>query len=472
MKKGNKKSTTMTRRVTTQRLDVAANDMVRKIKLMGRPEGETGPSRHAKMDGWTNALAGLGKAQDKQRATKFGDYVLLVRDELSRMYVGDGMGGRIVDVVPDDMTREWIKIETDDQELDELLADALDVIGAENAFNIALKWKRLFGGSVIIIGVMDGQELEFPVNPKTAKSIEWLKPVDMYDIDLISSEWERDPTSKMFGKIIKYAVDFRTSGIGSIQRKMVHFSRVLEFHGESVPASVVLQDQRLRYWGASIIQRIWDSLRNYGGVMSSVTNLLYEFVIGKFKFENLGDMLLAGQEGVLVKRMEIINMSKSILNAVLLGKNEEYTRDSATVAGIAELMDRFMIALSGTTGIPVTKLFGRSPAGLNATGESDLDNYYDDVRSGQKNHLKAPIMKLLQLMTLIAGKNTVPSFEFNSLQQLSETEQVELEGKKSTVYKTNADADMVYLEMGAITVDDIITNRGFDEENAGGGDDD
>lgn len=42
----------------------------------------------------------------------------------------------------------------------------------------------------------------------------------------------------------------------------------------------------------------------------------------------------------------------------------------------------------------MTKLFGRAPAGMNATGESDLQNYYDYVDTLRESVL-APILRRL-----------------------------------------------------------------------------
>ena len=52
--------------------------------------------------------------------------------------------------------------------------------------------------------------------------------------------------------------------------------------------------------------------------------------------------------------------------------------------------------LSAVTCIPQTILFGRSPAGENATGESDLENYYNFVEGIQKRMLKKNIRTLIK----------------------------------------------------------------------------
>lgn len=63
--------------------------------------------------------------------------------------------------------------------------------------------------------------------------------------------------------------------------------------------------------------------------------------------------------------------------------------------------------LSGASRIPVTKLFGRSPAGMNATGESDLKNYYDYVDSLRESKLR-PILERLLPVILMSTCGGVP----------------------------------------------------------------
>lgn len=58
--------------------------------------------------------------------------------------------------------------------------------------------------------------------------------------------------------------------------------------------------------------------------------------------------------------------------------------------------------LSGASRIPVTKLFGRSPAGMNATGESDLRNYYDYVDTLREAKLRPILEKLLPVLAMSA----------------------------------------------------------------------
>jgi len=382
-------------------------------------------------DGWENLLVGLGKVQDKSRYTNADFSIFLTDQELGNAYMGGGFPRTVIDVVAEDMTGKWIEIPNDD---DNKIQTRLELIKTESIYTAALKWQRLYGGSIIIIGAADGNSLDQPLNEKKITAIEWLKSVDRTEIDLFASEFEEDPMNSEFGKPKVYTVR-----LGLSQKEFkVHRSRVIEFFGELVPSSnTVAVDQETQYWGSSVLQSCWDQLRNLGGSSQAIMNILYEFIIGKYTLKGLSQKLATGQENKVIQRMEIINMYKSIINAVLLDEGENYVRDSANVAGLDKLMEMLCLFLSGVTGIPLTKLFGRAPAGLNATGESDMNNYYDKIIVKQRNELKHPLQRLVNL---IAMTEKVPGdhlIKFNPLVQMTEKELAEIGKLKAETYNIN-----------------------------------
>ena len=75
-------------------------------------------------------------------------------------------------------------------------------------------------------------------------------------------------------------------------------------------------------------------------------------------------------------------------------------RYSYSFTGLSDIYDQFMLDMSGAAEIPATKLFGRSPQGLYATGESDLKNYYEMIAQMQERILRPALEKLLPVMAL------------------------------------------------------------------------
>ncbi len=407
-------------------------------------------------DGWANFIAGLGGTMDKRKNTSFEIGTLLSDNELSDMYQDDGLSGNIVDIPADDMTKEWIRLEGDTD--DNKVMKDLDHLGSEFHYNIAKKWARLYAGSVIMIGAMDGRKLNEPLNLKTLKSIDYLRPIDRSEIEISTSTFYEDPTKPNFGKVELYDLRLLTSAVNQEQTQ-VHSSRTVTFFGRKVPSRISSSDINTRYWGVSALQNINNELKDIGGIKGSVANLLYELVVGVFTLDNLADMIAQGNESKVITRMEVISMTKSIINAVLLGENESFDRNTASIAGIADVIDRYMIFLSASARIPVSKLFGRSPAGQNATGEFDLRNYYDRIRSDQRNELKIQIQYLVNLLSIIHGLKDPAQVKFNSLMQMTPLEQAEIENKEAETKKIQAETDKIYIEQDVLTSDEVAKIR-------------
>jgi hypothetical protein len=129
---------------------------------------------------------------------------------------------------------------------------------------------------------------------------------------------------------------------------------------------------------------------------------------------------------------------------------DEFMRDTLSFGGVSDVLHQFMMMLSASTGYPMTRLFGVSPAGLNSTGDSDTYQYYDMVRSKQQNEL-LPILE--RLVHIVSEWQNVeePKIEFNPLEQMTEKEQAELEEKKAQTEKIKMDTYQGYIDMGIMT---------------------
>ena len=124
---------------------------------------------------------------------------------------------------------------------------------------------------------------------------------------------------------------------------------------------------------------------------------------------------------------------------MLLDQEEDFTTKNNTFSGLDSLLDKFALFLSGACDIPATRLLGSSASGLNATGEGDLKNYYDTVRSLQKREYKPRLDYFDQIMAKSLGINSDNlNYEFNSLFQMTPKEKADLEFQ-------NAQRDQIYL---------------------------
>jgi phage-related protein (TIGR01555 family) len=403
-------------------------------------------SRLFHKDGWVNLLSGLGKRfVDKSQETSFGDFPILSSNELTAMWVGEGVGKRIVSVVADDILRAGFEITGDD---DGYLMKELKRLKVNAKINEAICWTRLYGGALVVVMVRDGGKLSEPIGSRISE-VESLRVYPITRVPISAMDICEDPESRHFEEIEIFPI---TKLSGEIFQ--VHSSRCLVFKGEVVPPDGNLP-WVMRYWGMSCIQPIYDQLRTFGGTFQSVASLMQEFIIGVYKLSNLAEIVSENNVDAVYNRMEIIHASKSMLNAILIGEDEDFRRDVAGLAGLPEVLDKFIMLLSGVSGIPVSRLFGQQSGGLNNKGEADTRNYYDMVMAAQDNLLHDPLLALCQMVNKGIPKpisKDALAITFNPVWEPSQAELIDMRNKQ-------ANTDSLYIQSGVLSPQEVAEGR-------------
>lgn len=387
-------------------------------------------------DGLENVVAGLGTDRDKRSYSVWADPRILTRQELENMYRGSWLAKKIVNAVADDMTREWLHVTFDGEELGTTIEQADKRFGLKRKTNEALKWSRLYGGAVIIIGTRD-RNLAKPLDVKNVRKgdLRYLHVVDRWRLSPAGS-LNRDLESPNFGMPDSYVLAESTV--------QVHHTRVLRFNGEKLPYFAWLRNAM---WDDSALQHVMDSLMNCDTTTQAIATMMFESNVDVVKSEGLADVLARKDgEAVLTKRFQVAALLKSFNRMLLLDGTESYEKKQNSFANLDKVIQQFMIDVSGAADIPMTRLFGTSATGMNATGDNDVRNYYDMVSAKQEAELR-PQLEYLYEVLVRSELGHMPEdfrFDFNPLWQLSETEQ-------ATVEKTRAERDQVYLNAGVVT---------------------
>jgi len=432
-------------------------------------------------DGWSNLITGLNSARtSKKRHTQHVFSGLLSDTELDSMYAEDGLAARVVKLLPDDMYREGWEYEFPDidklkaAEYGEVYSAVFEEIAAPTKMKEAAYWNRLKGGSAILISVIDGMEMTQPLNPKRISAFEKLKVLDRTEIDFTNIQWQNDPTQPRYGLPVLYPVRF---GIGQnlAATQMVHYSRIIELHGDTLPRSTeTALSQEQRFWGISVLQRADDRMKTLGSSLGSIDQLLEEMGVGKYKFKDLA-MLLSAPEGkaAIMRRVEIMDLTRSAFRSQFFDSEEDFARDVVNFTGIPEILYIIFMLLAADTGYPITRLFGVSPGGMNATGESDMRNYYDSVRSAQTTEALPMILRIVRIISQWKGIEE-PYIKFLPLETMNEKEKAELEKVNVDKDKIEADTYKTYIDMGVLhphevrflkfgnTLDDIPVPEGYE----------
>jgi phage-related protein (TIGR01555 family) len=395
-------------------------------------------ARTSTSDSLQNLVAGLGDARDK---ASYGRYVMgrvIDQSELETLYRTNWLAGKVVDIPASDMTRAWVTRKTalSDEQMKPFYA-LEKRLKLKAKVRDAIAWGRLYGGAAIFVHIK-GQDPKEPLDPSTIQQGAQvsLHVLDRYRATRGSGSVVQNPLSEMFGQ----PDTFRIAGT-SLE---VHHTRMIQFQGAELPWQ---QFATNGYWHDSVLQRLYDSLTRYDTVTQGTASMFFEAVVDILKVSGLGDMLSTDEGTDLVKkRFGLAAMMKSFNRVLLIDGNDDHSQKTNSFAGVKDVIQQFMSDIAGGADIPATRLFGKSPDGMNASGDSDTRNYYDRISSDQEDKLLPPL-ELLDEVIFRASLGMYPDdleTTFNPLWQMSDTE-------KATLEKTRADRDQVYLTAGVVS---------------------
>lgn len=389
-------------------------------------------------DGLENVVAGLGTSRDKAYYNEYGLPRPLGRQELENMYRSSWLAKRIINTIADDMTREWRSVAFDSKDDQHQLAieKAEKRLKVRAKINEALRWSRLYGGACVVIGLKN-QNLNQPLDVTKVKKgdLQWLQVVDRWRLGSTGVR-TTDLASPNFGLPEKYVL-----AESSVE---VHYTRVLRFGGQKLPYFAFMANAM---WDDSELQHVLDSIMNTDTASKGIATMLFESNIDVVTSQNLAEVLSQKDgEAKLMKRFQTAAMLKSFNRMLLLDGSETYEKKSNQFTNLDKIWMQFMVDVCGAADIPMTRLFGQSAAGLSATGDNDVRNYYDMISAKQESDLRDRLEYLDEILVR-SELGAMPDdyrFDFNSLWQISDTEQAAIE-------KTRAERDQIYLQAGVIT---------------------
>ena len=377
----------------------------------------------AASDGLVNVVSGLGGNKSKSSHNEWQYDLLNNWQQLDAAYQTNWIARQIVDVTANDMTREWRRIKAKDAEVIESIENELSV---QHHVNTAIAWARLFGGAGILM--CTGQDLGKPLK------VNQIKKGDLRKL-LVFDRWELSATQ--YNTYDVMADNYLMPEFYIIQggTQQVHHSHVIRFYGERLPRRQMAQVQG---WGDSVLRKCITDVADIVAAKMGISELMQEANVDIIKREGLSDDLASDQDNAIIDRYTLFSMMKSNIQMALLDGDEEYDRKTLNLSGVAPILEIDMAWISGAAKTPVTKLFGTSAQGMNATGDGDLQNYYDDIRSEQLT-LGLSMRHLDEVLVRSAVGSFPDDYDYvwNPLSKEDEvaTEQANLlRAQKSTIY--------------------------------------
>ena len=350
------------------------------------------------------------------------------------LYQSTWEGRKIIDIPAADILRHGWNYDCASPDVVTALSNADAQYHMLQKINEALRIERLEGGSVILLGVSDYQN--DPSKPLLLESIgvgdlQFLHVIPRHKMSV--QQLCTDPFDPCYGSPELYSINGQT----------VHKSRLIIFSGNPLTTGVNDYDKSSPQdgFGFGVLDCLYDDIVQARGTRQAAFQLVNK--TGMFLMIGpLLDMLATNEGDAKVEMMQDIMLQLSTYKGALINSDTNSPTNIETIspnfAAVPDLIDKFLAVLSAGSDIPATRFLGQAPGGLNATGESDLENYYGRLTSEQTYKLKPALQQYLEVM----GRSVLgPSFsstniniKFDPLWTLSDAELATIESTKRASY--------------------------------------
>lgn len=393
-------------------------------------------------DSLTNFVANLGTSRDKASHTHYSAPDV-PHEELLNAYRGSWLARKIVDIPALDACRAWRNWQAESDQISKI--EALESrLQVKSKVLEALKMARLMGGSAIYIGSGE-QNISQPI--RETATIRHLTVLTSQQLS--AGDIDNNPESEYFGKPAFYRIN-------STDRR-IHPSRLAIFQGAQNPGMT-------SGWADSILTPMLDTLKQAEGTSANIASLVYEAKIDVVSIPGFAQAMKDDPkygEGFL-RRLTLAATAKSINGMLLLDADESYEQKSASFASLKDILLSYYQLASGAADIPMTRLIGQSPGGLQATGDADTRNYYDMVRAEQDLKIR-PALAILDDLLIHNALGSRPQeiwYDWSSLWQPSAKEQSEIGNNTANMVKTLSETRLFPDDVLSEAATNVLTERG------------
>jgi len=407
----------------------------------------TDQARHAIRtgDSFQNVSARLGYGTDTlQSGSRYGiDFISRNPYNLEAAYRSNWLCGMAVDVIAEDMTRAGVQFQSDELKPDDTdkMLKGIETLQLWSEISDATKWGRLYGGGIAVL-LIDGQDLRTPLRLDSI-ALGQFKGIVALD------RWQVSPT--LFDLVTDYGPDLGkpryydvNPSAKALIGERIHYSRCMRIDGLKLPFRQELAENG---WGQSSLERLWDRIVAFDSTTEGAAQLVYKAHLRTIKIKGFRSLIAAGGKmyDAFIEQMKLVRSMQSNEGLTVLDGEDEFEAHSYAFSGLDNLLLQFGQQISGALQIPLVRLFGQSPAGLNSTGESDLRTYYDNIAKEQDNKLRRPLNVVFELVSRSILGKPLPAgfkFEFVPLWQLTEVEKAQI-AKDTTSAICEAEASAI-----------------------------
>jgi phage-related protein (TIGR01555 family) len=391
-------------------------------------------------DGFQNLLSSIGMG-GRDKGAVSTSYVIrsLTYAQIDAAYRSDWIVRKAIDIPADDATREWRSWQADKKDIT-ALEETEKLIKVQSKMRRAMKLGRFIGGGALMMGTDDEEDMTLPLNLKKVKkdSLKFLHPVSRNQ--LATGTIVQDVASEWYGRPEYYEQRYIGAATTPFQQGVrFHPSRVIPFYGAERLNAVEFNEA----WSDPILQVIDDAVKGAGLVSANIAHMISEAKVDIIKVPDLTEAV-STEEGQkrLTERFTYANTAKSVINALLLDKEEEWQRIQVEFQGMPDVLQVYLLIACAAVDVPSTRFLSQSPKGLSATGESDIRNYYDSCRSKQTNEV-TPTISPLDEIVIRSTLGTMPDgihYNWRPLWQATEAEKATTAYSKAQTFQIDVNS--------------------------------
>ncbi|MDE0924767.1 anti-CBASS protein Acb1 family protein [Aurantimonas coralicida] len=380
--------------------------------------------------------SGMGDpTRDKAAGTYYGPS-FLTDEQLLYAYQGSWLPQKIVNIPAMDSIRKGRDWQAENKQIEAIEAEEKRLGLWQKLLDARIK-ARLWGGAAIYMGTDQSPETPLRLDGLGKGGLKYLTVLSRREV--IAGELDQDALAETYGRPKDYQVT------GATMLAKIHPSRLVVFVGQPHP-DVWLSQGVNRGWGESSLQAVFDAVKNADSTAANIASLVFEANIDVFGVPNFMSMIADPEyRSRLLERFTLANVGKSMNRALIMDAGETYDRKQVAFSQLPEVLQQFLIIVSGAADIPATRLLGQSPAGMNATGESDMKNYHDRIESMQKLELQPAIYGLDEALirSALGDRPAEIYYDWAPLSQMSEKDKADIALKKAQAFQIDINSGVM-----------------------------
>ena len=242
-----------------------------------------------------------------------------------------------------------------------------------------------------------------------------------------------------------------------VMGKTVHASRMLTIISRPVPDML---KPAYNFGGLPLTQLLDPYVNNWLRTRDSVSDLVHSFSTSILK-TNMGTVLSGEPDTNIYARADLFNRTRDNRGLMMLdNESEDLMQVNTPLSTLDALQAQSQEHMASISGIPLVKLLGTQPAGLNASSDGEIRVFYDTIAASQQDNLRPLIKKALDIIQLSEFGEIDPGidFDFFPLYQMDEAQQ-------ATIRKTEADTDAVYIQSGVLDPSEVRQRLASDPDS-------